>query len=37
MAKWFEYFPVNKGENVVDLGACVGEVALVLAPLVGKT
>ena len=36
MARWFEYFPVNKGDIVVDLGACVGEATLVYAMRVGR-
>jgi len=36
MTKWFDYFSINPGEIVVDLGACVGETTLPFARKVGK-
>ena len=36
MTKWFDYFPINPGETVVDLGACVGETTMPFARKVGK-
>ncbi len=36
MAKWFDYFPINPGDVVVDLGACVGEATLTFARKTGK-
>ncbi len=37
MTKWFDYFPVNFGDVVVDLGAYEGEATLFFAQKVGKT
>lgn len=36
MTKWFDYFPVNFGDVVIDLGAFQGEATLFFAHKVGK-
>ena len=36
MTKWFDYFPVNFGDVVVDLGAFHGEATIFFAHKVGK-
>ena len=36
MTKWFNYFPINPGETVIDLGACVGEAMMPFARKAGK-
>ena len=36
MTKWFDYFPVNFGDVVIDLGAYLGEATIFFARKVGK-
>ena len=36
MARWFEYFPVEPGDFVVDIGSCVGDTVLYFSRKVGK-
>lgn len=36
MTHWFEYFPVEPGDYVVDIGSCVGDTVLYYSRKVGK-
>lgn len=36
VARWFEYFPVEPGEFVIDIGACIGDTVLYYSRKVGK-
>ena len=36
MAHWFEYFPVEPGDFVVDIGSCIGDTVLYYSRKVGK-
>ena len=37
MSRWFEYFPVEPGNFVVDIGSCVGDTVLYFSRKVGKS